>query len=41
MCTDKTSHAKAAEVEYDPSEVPYEELLNKFWKNDKPTTHNW
>lgn len=39
-CTDKTGHAEAVEIEYDPSQVSYEELLDKFWNNHNPTTPN-
>jgi peptide methionine sulfoxide reductase MsrA len=30
MCTDKTGRVEAAEVEYGPSHVSYEELLDIF-----------
>ena len=30
VCTDRTGHAEVVEVEFDPSEVPYEELLRVF-----------
>ena len=40
VCTDKTGHAEAVEVEYDPDEISYEELLDVFWKNHNPTTLN-
>ncbi|MBA4718651.1 MAG: peptide-methionine (S)-S-oxide reductase MsrA [Nitrosopumilus sp.] len=40
VCTDKTGHAEAVEVEYDPNEISYEELLNVFWNNHNPTTLN-
>jgi peptide-methionine (S)-S-oxide reductase len=40
VCTDKTGHAEAVEVEYDPTEISYEELLDVFWKNHNPTTLN-
>ena len=38
VCTDRTGHAEAVEVTYDPSRVRYEDLLNVFWTNDDPTT---
>ena len=40
VCTDKTGHAEAVEIEYDPSQVSYEELLDTFWNNHNPTTPN-
>ncbi len=40
VCTDKTGHAEAVEVQYDPAEVNYDQLLDIFWKNHDPTTRN-
>lgn len=40
VCTGKTGHAEAVQVEYDPSEVSYEELLDVFWSIHDPTTPN-
>jgi len=40
VCTDRTGHAEVVDVEFDPSEVSYEELLNVFWDNQDPTTLN-
>ena len=40
VCTDKTGHAEVVEVEFDPSQVSYDELLNVFWANHNPTTPN-
>jgi peptide-methionine (S)-S-oxide reductase len=40
VCSDRTGHAEAVEVEYDPSQVSYETLLNVFWENHDPTQLN-
>jgi peptide-methionine (S)-S-oxide reductase len=40
VCSDTTGHAEAVEVEFDPEQVPYEELLAVFWANHDPTTPN-
>lgn len=40
VCTDKTGHAEAVEVEYNPDEISYQELLDVFWNNHNPTTLN-
>ena len=40
VCTDKTGHAEAVQVEYDPTEISFEELLDIFWQNHNPTTLN-
>jgi peptide methionine sulfoxide reductase msrA/msrB len=40
VCTDKTGHAEAVRVEYDPTVVTYEQLLEAFWGLHDPTTLN-
>ena len=40
VCTDATGHAEVVQVEYEPSEVSYEDLLNVFWNCHNPTTLN-
>jgi peptide-methionine (S)-S-oxide reductase len=40
VCTDRTGHAEAVEVTYDPTQLPYEKLLDVFWENHDPTQVN-
>ena len=40
VCTGRTGHAEAAQVEYDPSRVTYEQLLSAFWSMHDPTQLN-
>ena len=40
VCSHSTGHAEVVEVEYDPSEVGYEDLLEIFWSNHDPTQLN-
>ena len=40
VCTDGTGHAEVVQVEYDPAQVNYEELLRVFWENHDPTQLN-
>lgn len=40
VCSGRTGHAEAVQVEFDPAKVSYLELLAAFWKNHDPTTAN-
>ena len=40
VCSDETGHAEVVEVEFDPTKVTYEQLLDVFWSNHNPTTLN-
>jgi len=40
VCTGATGHAETLEVEFDPEQVNYEELLDLFWEVHDPTQLN-
>jgi peptide-methionine (S)-S-oxide reductase len=40
VCSDETGHAEVVEVEYDPSKVSYDRLLDVFWNGHDPTQRN-
>ena len=40
VCSGTTGHAETVLVEYDPSRVSYEQLLDVFWENHDPTQLN-
>ena len=40
VCSGLTGHAEVIQIEYDPSVVSFEKLLNLFWSAHDPTTLN-
>ncbi|HEY6489417.1 MAG: peptide-methionine (S)-S-oxide reductase MsrA [Terracidiphilus sp.] len=40
VCTDQTGHAEVVELDFDPAQVSYEQLLDAFFKLHDPTTLN-
>jgi peptide-methionine (S)-S-oxide reductase len=40
VCTDRTGHAEVVQVEFDPDQVSYDEVLDTFWSEHDPTQLN-
>ncbi len=40
VCTGTTAHAEVIRLEFDPSQVSYQEILELFWRAHDPTTRN-
>ncbi len=40
VCTDTTGHAEVVQIEFDPSIITYDKLLEVFWEAHDPTTLN-
>lgn len=40
VCSGSTGHAEVIQIEFDPAEITYPELLEVFWKTHDPTTLN-
>ena len=34
-------HTETIQIDYDPAQITYEDLLELFWKSHKPTTKSW
>ena len=41
VCSGETGHAEAVEVEFDPEQILYEDLLKHFWQMHNPTSLNY
>ena len=40
VCSGRSGHAEAVQVDFDPAQVSYERLLELFWSSHNPTTRN-
>jgi peptide-methionine (S)-S-oxide reductase len=40
VCTDRTGHAEVVQLDYDPQQISYEQLLRAFFDLHDPTTPN-
>lgn len=40
VCTDRTGHAEALQITFDPAKISYDQLLDHFWQMHDPTTPN-
>lgn len=40
VCSGETGHAEVVQIEYDPTKISFEKLLETFWEIHDPTTPN-
>lgn len=40
VCAGTTGHAEAIQIEFDPTRIPFEKILDVFWHTHNPTTIN-
>ena len=40
VCTGQTGHAEVVQIEYDPSVISFDQILDLFWEAHDPTTLN-
>lgn len=40
VCTGQTGHAEVVQIEYDPTVISFEQILDLFWEAHDPTTLN-
>ena len=40
VCTGRTGHAEVVQIDYDPEQVGYDQLLDLFWSSHDPTQLN-
>src|SRR2546430_8160714 len=40
VCTDETGHAEVVQLEFDPAQISYDQLLGVFWSTHNPMTLN-